>query len=294
MDLNVLKVPILKAQLLARSISTKGSKAVLIGRLSKALHDEDVDVANFISQLLGSSLDPARGDACGARPLVGQLNVVPSDSAASPTEAVESHPSGSGQRSFAAGPMNGGSIAVPAEVDRVLDAGICEDVVRAEDGASRFGGASSGHSSQSSASLTSLRIQESANQAALKVRLRFLKETHELQLKLEELELRAALEESEAREAALASGMSGSEVAAAGGASLNGEQMMSHRMSHDDCRSPQPVSGTRQPQELQRDAGCSRGRCCSPSSLPVADEGVRVSESGRSLSLLSRAECKAK
>ena len=54
MELADLKVPELKAQLLARDIDARGSKAVLVGRLRDALHKEGLEEASFVAQLLGA------------------------------------------------------------------------------------------------------------------------------------------------------------------------------------------------------------------------------------------------
>ena len=102
-----------------------------------------------------------------------------------------------------------------------------DDEVHADDSASQvgLGGSSvSGHSSGSAQSLESLRIRESAKQAALRVRMKFLKDKQmlevreqELKMRKQELELQAALVESEALEAALTPSRSNSVVTGTAG-----------------------------------------------------------------------------
>ena len=61
MNLNELRVPMLKAQLLARDRDARGTKAVLVGRLRDALLVEGVAEEQFVSELLGaSSAGPCR------------------------------------------------------------------------------------------------------------------------------------------------------------------------------------------------------------------------------------------
>ena len=258
MDLNDLRVPMLKAQLLARDRDARGTKNVLVGRLRDALQEEGVDVEHFVAGLLGApSSDPLRvGVSSSNQPAASLGGSGARDLEAGGAERLEPGASrvslDSLTRDTAAGPMLDGFDANPAGSVGISavgpDAGVSHDVrdvrgtdgtaardpgaavsrndrdalemvaadrveVHADDSASQIncgGSALSGHSSASARSLESLRIRESAKQAALRVRMKFLRdkqklevEEQELRMKREELKLREALEESEVREAAL-------------------------------------------------------------------------------------------
>ena len=258
MDLNDLRVPMLKAQLLARDRDARGTKNVLVGRLRDALQEEGVNAEHFVAGLLGApSSDPLRDGASPSDQQVAALGESGArDFEAGGSEPIESRAShvsvASHTRDSAAGPPlvatdtnPAGSVGISAVGP---DAGMTHDVrdvrrtdetaardpgavasrndrdvlemvaadgveVHADDSASQVncgGSAQSGHSSGSARSVESLRIRESAKQAALRVRMKFLKDKHklevkehELRMKREELKLQAALEESQAREAAL-------------------------------------------------------------------------------------------
>ena len=246
MDLNDLRVPMLKAQLLARDRDARGTKAVLVGRLRDVLLMEGVDVEQFVSELLGAS----PSGPCQTKDFTSAQSAAPVPSIADDLEVggsradaskVRHSPAASlGRSSFVVDSVPGGLPADPIVTGEA--AAVCpgagvsqderdvqqteatdhDDEVQADDSASQvgLGGSSvSGHSSGSAQSLESLRVRESAKQAALRVRMKFLKDKQmlevreqELRMRKQELELQAALVESEAREAALTPSRSNSVV----------------------------------------------------------------------------------
>ena len=65
MDLDSLKVPLLKSQLLARGLEAKGSKSALVARLKDALNQEGVDIQQFVEGLMGKATTGSEPSAAG-------------------------------------------------------------------------------------------------------------------------------------------------------------------------------------------------------------------------------------
>ena len=236
MDLSDLTVPLLKAQLLARTRDAKGTKTVLVERLRVALQEEGLDEATFVAQLLGHSV--ADSEQSGELGL--DRSVIPS------------------RRPDVTSLDVGGSALSQPRVDDSNPQDVChESQVRPDDSASQAGvSLLSRHSSRSAGSLASVKAQESAKRAALQVKMRFLKERQmielreqELKMKREQLTLQEALEESEAVEAELTGSSPGSAVAGAVGpgfavaGAVGNTSERSERASHDTKAAPCHPSG---------------------------------------------------
>ena len=226
MDLSDLKVQMLKSQLLARNKDVRGSKAVLVERLRVILQEEGVDIGGFVSRMLGTNVD---GPGVEAQVDEVHLGRVGATGSSSPPQvdgssklvprAVDtgSAPVRSDREGFVTASQ--GVEDPMAARDALIQHDACHEVdIRPEDSISQVVRSSlSGRGSRVSGSLASLKAQEEANRAALRVKMKFLKERqtlerheHELKLKKEEIQLQEAMERSQAREAALTSSRMGS------------------------------------------------------------------------------------
>ncbi|XP_043219160.1 uncharacterized protein LOC122380240 [Amphibalanus amphitrite] len=257
MNLSRLTVQLLRAQLLARNRNAKGTKAVLVKRLGEALQEEGIDVTLFVARLIGNSVtgegqnderQVGQSAASATSPVVTSLvdgGSRPSQSdiaidAVDPEDCcIEISGAGARLRASAAGQN--------AVRDPVNQRAVCPDEdVQPADSASHDGGSVLSRGSARS-SLASTKAQESARRAALKVKMKFLKERQmlelreqELKMKKEELKLREALEESEAFEAALSESGPNSTVSTAVGGTGNSTQERISPISRPATPPPAP------------------------------------------------------